>query len=62
MKKSLKASYTVEASMVMPLVLFLSFRDLHSGSPYVRKFKRHRFTLHDYRNYRVRIFLKEAKC
>ena len=32
------------------------------GSPYVRKFKRHRFTLHDYRNYRVQIFLKEAKC
>ena len=62
MKKSLKASYTVEASMLMPLVLFFIFQGFALGISYVRKFKRHRFTLHDYRNYRVQIFLKEAKC
>lgn len=32
MKKSLKASYTVEASMVMPLVLFFIFQGFALGS------------------------------
>ena len=31
MKKSLKASYTVEASMVMPLVLFFIFQGFALG-------------------------------
>ena len=37
-------------------IVFLSFRDLHLVFLYVRKYRRHRFILRSYRNYRVQIF------
>lgn len=45
--------------------IFCSLRKLdvlHLVFLYVRKYRRHRFILRSYRNYRVQIFLKNGKC
>ena len=60
MKKSLKASYTVEASMVMPLVLFFIFQGFALGISLCQEVQK--ASVYSARNYRVQIFLKEAKC
>ena len=62
MKKIFKSELYGEASMVMPLVLFFYLSGFALGISLCQEVQRHRFTLHDYRNYRVQIFLKEAKC
>lgn len=62
MKKSLKASYTVEASMVMPLVLFFIFQGFALGISLCQEVQKASVYSARLQELSGQIFLKEAKC